>query len=74
MGKAKKRSLHLGINNTFENITREQALEQIIKAFSQSHFDDSVKDLILLFGISGEELLECGAKYEDVISLKAVLK
>lgn len=74
MGKAKKRSLHLGINNTFENITRDQALEQIIKSFSQKCFDDSVKDLILLFGFSSEELLEGGAKFEDVMSLKAVLK
>lgn len=74
MGKAKRRSLHLGINNMFENITREQALSQVIKAFSQKNFDTSIKDLILLFGISSEELLESGAKYEDVISLKSLLK
>ncbi|MBR1754711.1 hypothetical protein IJ732_07745 [bacterium] len=73
MGKSKKRILHLGIHNTFENITREQALKQVLRAFSRKSFDDSTKDLITLFGISSEELLELGAKYEDVMSMQALL-
>lgn len=57
-----------------ENISRQDALSQIIYACSHQKFDDNIKDLILLFGFSGEELLENGAKYEDVMSLKAILK
>ena len=73
MGKAKKRSLHLGINKTFDNITRQEALFQVLKACKKKSLDDSTKDLITLFGFSCEELLESGANYEDVLSLKPIL-
>lgn len=74
MGKAKKRSLHLGINNMIPDITREDALKRVLKACSKNKFNTEIENLITLFGFSCEELLECGAKYEDVINLKTVLK
>ena len=65
MGKAKKRSLALGIKNKFSNLTREDAVSQIIKNINQK---TEAIELITLFGVSAEELLEAGASYEDVLS------
>lgn len=74
MGKAKKRSLHLGINNMIPNISREEALKKVLRACSLGKVGHKTKGLIELFGFSCEELLEYGAKYEDVMSMKTILK
>lgn len=74
MGKAKKRSFQLGINNKITNITRENAVEEVLKLLK---YEDSKKDsyeLITLFGMSAEELLEAGASYETVMSLRGIVK
>lgn len=73
MGKSKKRIFHKGINDLFDNITREEALNRVLFAFKQKNVDEKIKDLILLFGFSCEELLEQGAKYEDVVSIEPIL-
>lgn len=73
MGKSKKRILHKGINDKIPNLSRNEALELIVKACNMRKIDDQIKDMILLFGISAEELLENGAKYEDALSLKVYL-
>lgn len=73
MGKSKKRILHQGRNNQITNLTREDALKKVVKAFNAKKIDDRVKDLISLFGFSAEELLEAGARYEDVLGLKGLL-
>ena len=73
MGKSKRRILHKGINNKISNLKREDALSEVVKACNAKKVDDSVKDLISLFGLSAEELLEAGAQYEDVIGLKVLL-
>lgn len=73
MGKSKKRILHQGRNNQITNIKREDALNIVIKAFNIKKFDDNAKNLISLFGFSAEELLEAGARYEDVLGLKGLL-
>lgn len=73
MGKSKRRILHKGINNQITNIKREDALLDVVKACNSKKIDDDVKDLISLFGFSAEELLEYGARYEDVIGLKGIL-
>lgn len=73
MGKSKKRILHQGRNNQINNLKREDALKKVIKAFDAKKIDDSLKDLISLFGFSAEELLEAGARYEDVLGLKGLL-
>ena len=71
MGKAKKRSLALKSNNKISNLTRESAIEQIVENI-QNRID--AINLITLFGISAEELLEAGATYEDVISFGGIIK
>lgn len=73
MGKSKRRILHKGINNKLQNIKREDALSSVVKACNSKKINDSIKDLILLFGLSAEELLEAGAQYEDVIGLRSIL-
>lgn len=73
MGKAKRRILYKGINNQLTNLKRKDALKDVVKACNAKKISDEIKDLISLFGFSAEELLEFGAQYEDVISLKGIL-
>jgi len=73
MGKSKRRILHKGINDKITNIKREDALTDVVKACNAKKIDADTKNLISLFGFSAEELLESGARYEDVIGLKGFL-
>lgn len=66
MGKAKRRSLNQGIHNKFRYMTRESALESVIKNMDNKN---EVIDTITLFGFTAEEMLEAGAEYEDVMAL-----
>ena len=66
MGKAKSRSLNRKINDKFKYMTRESALDNVIKCMDSNK---DVIDTITLFGFSAEEMLEAGAKYEDVMAL-----
>ena len=74
MGKSKKRILHKGINDTITNITRQDALCNVVKSCNAKKIDNETKDLIMLFGFGAEDLLEAGASYEDVLGLKGILK
>ena len=65
MGKAKRRNLKQGINDKFRYLTRESALESVIKNIENR---EEVIDTITLFGFSAEEMLEAGATYEDIMS------
>ena len=65
MGKAKRRSLKQGINNQFQYMTRESALDSVIRNIEKK---EKVIDTITLFGFTAEEMLEAGATYEDVMS------
>ncbi len=66
MGKSKRRSLNQGINNKFQYMTRESALDSVIKNMDNKN---EVIDTITLFGFTAEEMLEAGAEYEDVMAL-----
>ena len=66
MGKAKRRSLNQGINNKFQYMTRESALDSIVKNMNNKN---EVIDTVTLFGFTAEEMLEAGAEYEDVMAL-----
>ena len=65
MGKAKRRSLNQGIHNKFQYMTRESALESVIKNIEKRN---EVIDTITLFGFTAEEMLEAGAAWEDVMA------
>lgn len=73
MGKSKKRILHKGRNQQITNLKREDAIRMVIKSLNAKNINDDAKNLISLFGFSAEELLEEGARYEDVLGLKGLL-
>ena len=70
MGKAKRRSLNQGINNKFQYMTRESALDSVVKNMNNKN---KVIDTITLFGFTAEEMLEAGAEYEDVMALGGLI-
>ena len=74
MGKAKKRSLHLGINDRITNLSREEAVTTTVEALRKPHKGHEAYNLITLFGLSAEELLEAGASYETVMSLQGLVQ
>ena len=65
MGKAKRRSLKHMVNDKFQYMTRESALDSVIKNMDNKN---DVIDTITLFGFTAEEMLEAGAAYEDVMA------
>ena len=70
MGKSKRRSLNQGIHNKFQYMTRESALDSVIKNMDNKN---DVIDTITLFGFTAEEMLEAGAEYEDVMALGGLI-
>lgn len=70
MGKSKRRSLNQGINNKFQYMTRETALNNVIKNMDNKN---EAIDTITLFGFSAEEMLEAGAEYEDIMALGGLI-
>lgn len=72
MGKAKKRSLHLGINDQFSRLSREEAIGVVVDMLKRGNKD--VYGIITLFGLTAEEILEGGAAYETVVGIGSILK
>lgn len=70
MGKSKRRSLNQGINNKFQYMTRESALDNVVKNLDKN---SDVIDTITLFGFTAEEMLEAGAELEDVMALGNII-
>ena len=64
MGKAKKRGFNLRQKNQYTNITRSEAVEEIIRLIDAG---EDTTYLVSLFGITQEELLEAGGDYETVM-------
>jgi len=71
MGKSKSRILRKGINNRVTKITRAEAVIEAAE-FLNSNNNIDAKNLITMFGLSAEELLEAGASYESVVSMKNI--
>lgn len=71
MGKAKKRSFQLGINDRFGKLTRTEAVGHVVEMLKSG--DSDVYALVTLFGLTAEEILEGGASYEAVKSLGGLL-
>ena len=70
MGKAKRRSIALGRHNQISNLSRNDAIISVVEKLSKQ---EDVAELITLFGLSAEELLEAGANYEDIKSLRGLV-
>ncbi len=71
MGKAKRRNLKQGVKDKFQFMTRESALESVIKNIENKN---EVIDTITLFDFSAEEMLEAGAAYEDVMAFGGMVR
>jgi hypothetical protein len=71
MGKSKTRILRKGINDQFTKMTREGAITQAAKFLNENN-NIEAKNLITMFGLGAEELLEAGASYESVVALKNI--
>ena len=70
MGKAKSRSINLGKHNQIPKMSRNDAIKEVVNRFKRN--EDAI-ELITLFGLSAEELLEGGALYEEVKSIEGLL-
>ena len=66
MGKAKRRSIAKGKYNQLTNLAREDAVAIAVDKINKK---ENPEEIITLFGLTAEELLEAGADYEAVKSL-----
>ena len=74
MGKCKKRTLHK--SNTSYFMTREEAVNNVFRIFSENKKNIDLKDAmntISLFGLSAEELSEAGVSYENLKALGSAI-
>ena len=71
MGKAKARNFNRNIRDKFQYMTRESALDNVIKNIDKR---SEIVDTITLFGFTAEEMLEAGAEYEDVMALGGLVR
>lgn len=71
MGKSKKRIIYKGKNQQIANITRSEAIANVIKMLNNN--DKEAISIITLFGLSAEELLEGGASYEVIKGLGNII-
>ncbi len=72
MGKSKKRIIYKGKNEQFTNMSRTDAIKDVVKMLDES--DKEAYSLITLFGLTAEEVLEAGASYEVVKGMENILK
>ncbi len=73
MGKSKTRIFRKGINDQIPRISRADAISETVKHLETRNLGDA-KNLITMFGLSAEEILEAGGSYEAVVAMKSILK
>lgn len=73
MGKSKSRIFRKGINDQFTRITRETAVTETAK-FLEARNITEAHNLITMFGLTAEEILEAGASYESVVAMKNIFE
>ena len=71
MGKSKTRILRKGIQNQIQKLTREDAVCEAVKLLNVNDYN-SAKDIITMFGLQADEILEGGASYESVVAIKNI--
>lgn len=72
MGKSKKRIIYKGKNDQFTNLTRSEAVENVVERLNSGDKQQAYS-LITLFGLTAEEILEAGASYEVVKGVENLL-
>lgn len=73
MGKSKTRIFRKGINDQIPRISRADAISETVKYLETKKLSEA-KNLITMFGLSAEEILEAGGSYEAVVAMKSILK
>jgi len=73
MGKSKSRIFRKGINDRITRMSREEAISETVKALEKNN-NSEAHNLITMFGLSAEEILEAGASYEAVVAMKNILE
>lgn len=73
MGKSKTRILRKGINDQITRLSRQDAINDVVKFLNEDNLNKA-HDLITMFGLDAEEILEAGASYEHVVAMKNILK
>ncbi len=73
MGKSKTRIFRKGINDQITKITRQDAVIEAAKYLNSSQ-SAQARNLITMFGLSAEEVLEAGASYESVVAMKNIFE
>lgn len=73
MGKSKSRIFRKGINDQFTRMTRETAVTETAK-FLEARNITEAHNLITMFGLTAEEILEAGASYESVVAMKNIFE
>lgn len=73
MGKSKARIFRKGINDQIPRLSRENAILETVKHLEHNN-NNQAKNLITMFGLSAEEILEAGGSYEAVVALKNILE
>ena len=66
MSKSKKRILHGNSKSSLLNCSREDAVRHVTNSVKLKKFDKDAKNMLTLFGISGEELAEAGLTWEEL--------
>ncbi len=73
MGKSKSRIFRKGINDQITKISRSDAIVETVK-YLNCNKNTEAHNLITMFGLSAEEILEAGASYEAVVAMKNIFK
>ena len=73
MSKSKKRILHRNNDKSLVSCSRKTAIKLVTDSIKMRKFDMSAKNMISLFGISGEELSEAGLSWEEVKAISSYL-
>ena len=73
MSKSKKRILHKNKDFTPLSCSRSMAIDYVVKSVKIRKFDEEAKNMLSLFGISGEELSEAGLCWEELKALSKYL-
>ena len=71
MGKSKSRIFRKDINDQFTSMTRDTAITEAVKFLNLNNTIEA-RNLITMFGLSAEEILEAGASYESVKAMKNI--
>ncbi len=62
MGKSKRRILAKGIHQKLSNLTREEAINLVVSGIDKQE----IANVLSLFALKPEELLEAGMSYEQI--------